>query len=185
MSKEQPTPEAFEKLLRWLNPDRDKAIQKYEQIRVRLIRIFTSRGCTEAESLADETFDVVTSKIDWLIENYDDSDRALYFYAVGRNILSEYFKRIKKIPPAPPPPGREEIELKCRCLEECLGREVSPEDQILVLRYFARDKQDKIMERKKIAEEKGISLNALRIKVFHIISRLRPCVKECVERFSA
>ncbi|HEX7773727.1 MAG TPA: hypothetical protein VF435_15005 [Pyrinomonadaceae bacterium] len=42
---------AFERLLFWLNPDRDQAAQKYEAARRRLIEIFASfrRGDTFRE----------------------------------------------------------------------------------------------------------------------------------------
>lgn len=184
MSKEPPSPEAFQKLLRWLDPDPEKAGQKYQQIRLRLIRVLTSRGCWEAEDLADQTFNVVASRIDWLIENYDKRDPALYFYGVAKNLRLEWLKRQKPPASPPPPPDKDEIERKCACLDQCLEREATPDERSLVLRYFAKDKQEKIRERKKIAEELGITMNALRIKVYHIISRLRPCMKECFKRIS-
>ena len=40
--------EAFDELLAWLNPDRERAGRKYEDIRQRLIRIFMHRGCLTA-----------------------------------------------------------------------------------------------------------------------------------------
>ncbi|HEY8459133.1 MAG TPA: hypothetical protein VIM99_02065, partial [Blastocatellia bacterium] len=49
------TPEAFERFLNWLNPDREKAGQKYEDIRAGLIGYFNFRGCSGTEDLADET----------------------------------------------------------------------------------------------------------------------------------
>jgi DNA-directed RNA polymerase specialized sigma24 family protein len=184
MSKEPPSPEAFQKLLRWLNPDPEKAGQKYEQIRLRLIRFLTSRGCWEAEDLVDQTFNVVASKIDWLIENYDKRDPALYFYGVAKNLYWEWLKRQTPPPSPPPPPDTDEIERKCACLDQCLKQEATPDERIWVLRYYAKDKQERIRERKKIAEELGLSMNALRIKVYHFISRLRPCVEKCWERLS-
>src|SRR5689334_8976445 len=60
----------FEKLLVWLNADRDKAGQKYESIRQRLIYIFRQRGCSTPEDLADETIDRVIQKIEKLVEDY-------------------------------------------------------------------------------------------------------------------
>ena len=38
------TQELFDTLLDWLDPDRERAGQKYETIRLKLIKIFTSRG---------------------------------------------------------------------------------------------------------------------------------------------
>jgi len=176
MNRGGPTQEDFEKLLRWLNSDRDKAGEKYERIRFRLIRIFACRGCYEAEDLADETINVVASKTDWLIENYV-GDPSLYFYAVAKKIHLEHLK--KKPPPNVPPPDPEpaEVEQACIYLDDCL-QELRPPDRAMVLRYHQADKHLKIQNRKNLAEELKISRNALRIKVFHLHARL----KECLER---
>ncbi len=172
MSKGPPTPEGFEKLLRWLNPDRDKAGEKYEKIRVRLIRVFACRGCCEAEDLADQTVNVVVSKIDWLEANYV-GDPALFFYGVAKKIHPP------KPPPIPPPPDPDppDIERVCSYLDDCLD-DLPSSDRDVVLRYHQGDKQEKIKNRKKLAEELKISRNALRIKVCHIHSRLRNCVEQ-------
>ena len=104
-----PDKETFEKLLRWLDPDRDTAAEKYEKIRTRLIRIAAAKGCWVAEDLADQTINVVASKIDWLLENYDERDPALYFYGVGKNIFLEWLK--KHPPPGVPPPTPDSSEI--------------------------------------------------------------------------
>jgi hypothetical protein len=175
MNKDSPTKEAFDKLLGWLDPDRDRAGEKYERIRLRVIRIFVSRGCCEAEDLADRTINVVTSKIDWLIENYQ-GDPALYFYAVAKKIYQEQLK--KRSPPKvpPPEPAPAELEQTCSYLDDCLSQLPSA-DRDLVLRYQEGIKQGKIENRKKLAEELKLSRNALRIKVCHIHSRLRECLE--------
>ena len=181
MTKGELTKEPFDKLLRWLNADRDKAAAKYETIRLRLMRIFAARGCCEGEDLADQTINVVVGKIDWLIENYE-GDPALYFYAVAKKIFLEQLKK-KPPPPLPPPdPDRSELELRSRCLQQCLKQELNPADQDLVVRYHEGDGQERIRLRKELAKELGITLNALRIRVFHHIARLRPCVNDCVRK---
>jgi hypothetical protein len=57
------TQEGFDGLLTWLSPDREQAGRKYEEIRLRLIKIYTRRGCTTPEELADEVFNRVTKKL--------------------------------------------------------------------------------------------------------------------------
>jgi hypothetical protein len=44
------TQDAFDKLLNWLDSDRERAGQKYETIRLRLIKIFTCRRCSATPS---------------------------------------------------------------------------------------------------------------------------------------
>jgi hypothetical protein len=176
MNKDSPTKEAFDKLLLWLDTDRDRAGAKYESIRVRLIRIFACRGCCESEDLADETMNVVISKIDSLRANYK-GDPALYFYGVAKNIYKVYLKR--KPPPVVPPPDPVpmEIEQTCSYLDDCL-HQLPSADRDLVLRYQQGDKHKKIVNRKNLAEELKISRNALRIKVCHIHARLKDCLDQ-------
>ena len=166
-----PTKESFAKLLRWLDPDWERAGERYEKIRTRLIKIFSAKGCWVAEDLADRTINVVAGKIDWLLENFT-GDPALYFYAVGKKIFLEWLK--KNPPPDIPPirPENPEIERLSCCLDQCLG-ELSVADRTLVMQYHEGEKQERIRNRKRLAEELGISPNALRIKVCHIHSRLR------------
>jgi len=178
MSKGVLTGEALKKLLDWLNTDQDKAGEKYEAIRLRLIRIFACRGCCEGEDLADETINVVAAQIDWLRENYK-GDPALYFYGVAKKKFLEHNKK-KSPPQPPPPPDVTEIERKCYCLENCLKR-LSEIDQRLVLRYHEKEKKEKIILRKQLADELRISINALRIRVHHIHTRLRPCIEQCLQ----
>ena len=178
-SRVGPSKETFEKLLNWLETDRDRAGEKYERIRLRLIRIFNCRGCCEADDLADQTINVVATRINWLIENYQ-GDPALYFYGVAKKIYQEQFKK-KPPPPLPPPPDVTDVERKCGCLEDCLKQELPAPERHLVLRYHEKEKQEKIRLRKQIAAELGITLNALRIRVHHIHSRLRPCIEQCLQ----
>ena len=180
MSKRKPpSHEAFEKLLAWLDPDREKAVEKYQKIHLRLVRIFAAKGCAEAEDLADETVNIVASRIDELIGNYT-GDPALFFYGVARKIYLEWLKFKRNVPSPPPPPDNTEIEQRCGCLEKCLKKVITPEEAQLVLRYHEGDGQARITNRKKMAEELGISLNALRIRICHIQARLRPCIEECM-----
>lgn len=174
-------PEKFDKLLLWLDPDRDRAGAIYEKIRLRLIRIFSSRGCCDGEDLADQTINVVASKIDWLIENYNGNP-ALYFYAVAKKIYLESLKkkRVPNIPP-PDPPDSTAIEVLCNYLDQCL-QGLAQADRALVIRYQEGEKQERIKNRKKLASEREISMNGLRIKVFHLHSRLRRCIERLLRQ---
>lgn len=181
MSKrEPPSREAFEKLLAWLDSDREKAVEKYERIYSRLVRIFAAKGCFEAEDLADQTVNVVTSKIDDLRKNYV-GDPALYFYGVAKKIYQEWLKRQTPPPPPPPPIDNTEIELRCGCLEKCLQKVLDADEARMVVRYHEGEGQARIANRKEMAAELGGTLNALRIRICHYQARLRPCIEECLK----
>src|ERR1044072_1825635 len=78
--------EPFDALLEWLDPDREKAGQRYEVIRAGLIRIFVSKGVSDAEYYTDEAIDRVTKRLSEIKADYV-GDPARYFYGVARIIL--------------------------------------------------------------------------------------------------
>lgn len=175
MERVTPTQGEFDKFLRWLDGDRDTAGEKYAKIQFRLIRIFSCRGCSDSEDLADRTINVVISKIDWLMENYV-GDPSLYFYAVAKRI---YLDGLKPKPPQklpPPKPDAAELEEISGYLDECL-QSLSAADKTLVLHYHEGEKQEKIQNRKRLADRLKVSQNALRIRVYHLHSRLRECIE--------
>jgi RNA polymerase sigma factor (sigma-70 family) len=167
-------------LLGWLNPDRELAAAKYEDIRRRLITIFTCRNCAEAEELADETFDRVMRKVPDISRTYV-GDPAPYFYGVAHKIHLEYLRKKRRpLPPAPSrEPEEEEPETAYDCLEECIGK-LTPNERELVLQYYREEKRAKIDHRKQLAEGLGIGLNALRIRAYRIRAVLQKCVRECL-----
>ena len=72
--------EAFDALLDWLDSDREQAGIKYEQIRSRLIKIFTGRGCVDPEDLADETINRVTRKLKEIQERIYRRSRTVFLW---------------------------------------------------------------------------------------------------------
>jgi DNA-directed RNA polymerase specialized sigma24 family protein len=177
---------AFERLLAWLDPVRERAGQRYEDIRLRLIKIFTCRGCHESEDLADETINRVARKLEEVAETYE-GDRALYFYGVAHKVYLEYLRkrpaRVAVLPP-PAPPERSEKERAAdereyECLERCMSR-LPAGNRDLVLEYYREEKREKIEHRKLLAAQLGIGLNALRIRACRIRETLYRCVQACL-----
>lgn len=181
MSQQRPvTQAAFDSLLAWLDPDRELAAAKYEQIRRRLIKLFTCRGRHDAEELADETINRVTVKAPEVAREYV-GDPSLYFYGVAQKVLLE---SLRKRPPQPyvPPPDpdeSEETEREFDCLERCM-QGLTPESRELVLDYYRNDRRAKIDHRRELAARRGIGQNALRIRVHRIRATLQECVRACL-----
>ena len=89
----------------------------------------------------------------------------------------------KKPAPISPPVGPcqdKKDEQVHHCLEESL-QELSTDEQELVQRYHEGRKQQKINNRAELAQDLGISRNALRIKVYRIHADLRRRVERCLE----
>ncbi|MFN2532919.1 MAG: RNA polymerase sigma factor [Pyrinomonadaceae bacterium] len=172
------TQESFTALLAWLHSDVETAAGIYEEIRRRLIRIFISRGCAEAEDLADETMNRVAKRLSNLEYGVDD-DRVRYFYGVANKLYLEYLRRKPAAVLAPAPLDDEETEHRLSCLEYCMDQ-LAPEHRDLVLAYYEEEKKARIDHRKLLAERLGLAPNALRIRAFRIRSQLCECVERCL-----
>ncbi len=172
--------EDFDRLLTWLDQDRERAGLAYEQIRRRLTTIFAARRCSVPEELADETLDRVARRVADIAEGYE-GDKARYFFGVANNVHHEYLKL-----PAPPESGEEFInddtadkERIFACLERCLGR-LSDEGRAMILRYYSEEKQAKIDLHKRMTAEFKVSINTLRLRVLRMKEKLQPCLERCL-----
>jgi DNA-directed RNA polymerase specialized sigma24 family protein len=172
--------ESFDALLDWLAPQRDDAGQRYEEIRTRLIKIFTCRGCHEPEELADETINRVTERLPEIRGQYR-GDRAKYFYGVANKVHLEYRRRKQPVAEIMPTVDSEETEVQFKCLEQCLDR-LTAENRNLVLQYYQLERKAKIDQRKALAKSLGIRLNALRIRAHRIRATLQECLQKCVDQ---
>lgn len=181
--------EQFEALLQRLAPDRQLAGKRYEQLRSRLLSLFEYRGCAHAEELADETLDRAARRLQEMGDDFVGSDPSRFVYGVAWNVARESFRRLKTIPlpdrwegsePAAFA-GDEDGERERGCLDQCLALLGSGE-RILVLGYFEGEKGARIERRSTLAQELGISPNALRLKIHRLTGRLRDCVIQCVSR---
>ena len=186
------TPESFNRLLGWLSPDLEEAGRKYEEIRGRLIKIFTCRGSTSPEEMADETMTRVARRVVEIADDYR-GDQALYFYGVARRV---YLESVRKRWVAVPYDSREVIVRDARrdekeeaergyaCLEQCMEKLV-PRQRELILEYYQEEKRAKIEHRRELADNLGIALNALRIQVHRIRMVLQTCVADCLKLVAA
>lgn len=175
--------EEFDRLLGWLDCDRERAGVLYEKIRWRLIAILAARGCALAEELADETIDRVSRRVAEIERTYV-GDPAIYFLGVMNNVHHEYLKR----PPLPRVVPRqvegeanEQIHL---CLDSCLEK-LAPHARQLIEQYYAEDKSARINLRRRIARDFGIAAGTLRLRALRIRAKLQECIQQCVEMTGA
>ena len=166
-------------MLAWLDSDREQAAIKYEDIRRRLIKIFTGRGCVEAEDLADETINRVISKLDEIGTQFK-GDHGRYFYGVANKVYLESRRKKPPQPPTSPPVDSNQTELEFRCLERCIET-LNDENRYLLLQYYGAEGRGKVEHRRRLAEELGIAPNALRIRAYRIRVELQECMEKCIE----
>ena len=80
---------------------------------------------------------------------------------------------------APNPVVQDESEFEC--LDACL-QNLPPEDRELVIKYYSREKSERVEMRRQLAEFLGVSQEALHVRVFRIRKSLRKCVVSCMEK---
>jgi RNA polymerase sigma factor (sigma-70 family) len=169
-------------------PDRDAAASARSlEILRRLVCFFGARGCGEAEDLAVETLLRVAARCRQ-VDEAGPADPLGYCYGVARNVFHEWVRgaareasahaslRHELVRTAIPDPGawRDEDRVH-RSLERCLSQ-LSSRARRLVLGYYGHEGAARIQQHRRLAEELGKSVNALRIEVHRIRQALRACV---------
>lgn len=171
--------EDFDRLLNWLDADRERAGLLYERVRWRLVTILAARGCPLAEELADETIDRVARRVADIEQIYV-GDKAIYFLGVMNNVHHEYLRRPTAAPRLVDQTDQvEEREQIHVCLDNCLAN-LAPYSRQLIERYYAADKKAKIDLRKVIARELGIKPATLRLRALRIRAKLQTCIERCL-----
>lgn len=184
--QDQVSVDNFDSLLEWLDPDRERAGEKYQTIRARLIKIFTWKRCSDAESLADETLDRVMLRVPEVRQTYS-GDPAQFFYGVAKKVLAEQMRTHSVELEAPAPSNPEttdtDIEKMHGCLERCLSK-LSPTSRQLVINYYSKKRTQKQSPQENMAENLDVSAGVLRARVYRIRQTLRTCVQTCLEEES-
>lgn len=190
-----PSPEAFDKLLGWLDEDREIAGEKYEKIRQKLLKLFKWRNCTPEADYADITINRVTRRV---FEGAEVSREKpyLYFHGIALNVVREFwrgqlknkqvdFESIASIEFAAESPAQAmEAEFEERrkanlyaCMNRCLQQ--LPDDmREFIVKYHQGERKKDV--RKIMAEEQKVGLNVLRIRACRIRADLEKCVTRCV-----
>jgi DNA-directed RNA polymerase specialized sigma24 family protein len=188
MKKWELTGPDYERFLNWLDADRERAGEKHEKIRRRLVVFFDGRRCADSESLADRAINRIIRYVAEKGDSYT-GERTPIFYQAAHYVYLEYLEERTKAPmslpenvadlPLPAPRSDEEDEARHRCLETCL-RKLPAEKQELIVAYYREDKQAKIDWRKTLADRLGLSANALRLQVHRLRADLEDCIHECL-----
>src|SRR5947209_11074162 len=183
------TAEAFTKLLACLDRDRERAGEKYEDLRRTLIKFFGWRGAPFPEEHADETFNRVARKLD---EGIEIKNIGGYCYEVARLVCLEARKGNdrRREPLETNYQGTAientadptlERELLLGCLEKCLNR-LPAESRALIVEYYQDEKRNRIERRKTLAEALGLRREALANRAQRLRDKLEQCVTNCCDK---
>lgn len=179
--------EAFERLLAAFGPSREEAAERYEGLRVRLVRYFTWERCAFPEERADEAFNRVARR---LAEGESVQNIEHYTSGVARLLAKESVAEEIRQQRAysgwanmrngesGAPPTR---EYEAACLESCLQDVLSPDERDFLLQYYEGDRQVRIQSRQRMAARLGIGLNALRNRALRLREKLEFCLRNRLE----
>ena len=181
------TPEQFYQFLLWLHPDSDQAAQKHETIRGGLYRFFAQRNYYDPDHLVDVTLSRVIAKID-SIELRENVTQTGYIRGFAENVYREALRHNKEeqLDPVsdqnkfsqPEPPDYSVQEQETSCLNECLAK-LKPEDCELLQKYYAPNRDRRESSRQRMAEELGLTIDNLRVKIMRRREKLRTCISGC------
>lgn len=179
MKKWDLSQEAFFQLLARLNAEPALAGEEYEKLRARLIYFFERKGCRIPAELGDETINRIARKIE---EGYEIEDPYKFSYGVARLVLLEYWSD----------PTREWEQLnerlpsqegncafderKMECMKKCLSA-LSSEERDLIIKNCTLNNIGKV----EAAKALGLTINALRLRVFRIRAKLQVCRENCIK----
>ena len=186
------TADTFTRLLNYLDADRERAGEKYEDLRRTLIRFFEWRGAPYPEEHADEALNRIGRKLD---EGVEIKNLSAYSYEVARLVFLETTKgadskRLSlgsvRVDPVASNLMEEvaEKELRLMCLEDCL-RTLPGESAELILEYYRYEQRGQVERRRALAKRLGLRRDALANRVQRLRDKLQNCVSVCLRKKSA
>lgn len=180
------TQEALDKLLERFSSDREEAGSLYEEMRRKLLRFFEHGQSRSPDADVDVTFNRVTRRID---EGVEISNLNAYFYQTAKFVLQESKRHPDRTSlnlddvtdPRVNPPPDDQKEARLTCLDTCLD-ELTNDDRDLILTYYREDRRAKINLRRQLADNRGITMDALRIRACRIRKRLEKETRELLSQ---
>jgi DNA-directed RNA polymerase specialized sigma24 family protein len=180
------TKEGFDRLLAYLDSDREVAALQYERLREKLINYFDWRDCPAPEDHADEVINRVIRKLE---DGEEFRDIGTYVLGIARMMLLEIARFREKERIAFEPVSLSELiddeqletDLRVSCLEKCLAS-LPERSRRMIVEYYQDDGLTKIKRRKELAERLGLGLNALRIRTCRLRIKLEQCMGRCLSQ---
>jgi hypothetical protein len=182
---------AWRRLLGFLAKGKEDDGMAYERTRTRLIRFFRGRGATNAEELADATFDRLLHKLtdEDVVTVREPMAYALRFASFhylewARGELSRRH-RLQAMEADRPLDERDaalearEHDQRLALVERCLA-EMNPADRALLIAYYQHNGRERIACRYELSRARGLSPAMLRTRV----SRLRAALERRVRAYA-
>lgn len=179
--------DGYEKLLASLNASPPLAEEAFERLRRLLIRVLSGRGARYPEDLADETLSRVAGKMaaGKLVVNIP-----AYSLEVARRVWLESLQDEGKNMDIDPDDDwidkadGQETERKERrsvCLDDCKAT-LPPESRYLITEYYSCSGRQLIERRRELAEQFGLTREALANRAQRLRHKLETCILNCEKK---
>ena len=165
-------------------------VELFDTLRGKLIVFFSVRGCFDPEEHADTTLARVFQK---LCNGTKVGNLAAYTFGVAKKVLLEHYRKKTemtrfvdeqkyklRVEPSDEDDDSVIREHRLKCLDKCLAR-LKEQDRKMLLDYFKFKGREKMEHRRKMAEQMGISRDALSLRIFHLKQKLGKCVSDLLE----
>ena len=173
---------AFLALLARLGSEGDTAEVVYERLRRRLVTYMRLQLPAEAEELADRALDRMARRL-----HEGTTVQNVYSYALGvaRMLVHEARARYSREQRSlleqapllePSAPDEEDSEVVLSALEGCL-EQLGQAATDLILTYYGGAGAARIEKRRRLAEQLGLSINALRNRALRLREALERCTR--------
>jgi DNA-directed RNA polymerase specialized sigma24 family protein len=180
------TQSSFQRLVSWLDENKEPTGERYVVIRRRLAQYFDRKNCSSPFELADETLNRVAKRLEEEGE-ITDSTPSQFCFNTARYIFLESLRKRENNEPlhedfVNTPKFQDEGEweqLRTNCLDKCL-QALQSEDRLVILGYYQGERRMRIENRKLIAAKLGVSMNALTIRACRIRIKLESCIRKCL-----
>ncbi len=159
--------ETLKQLLDLLGSDEHQAAVEYRKLHERLTRFFEWNHAEDPTALADEAIDRVGRRAVEVDAKEGVRNVSAFALGVARFILQEEGRRQAKTAEisqhwnSHQPAASSEAEEMSQALQHCLAK-MHPERRTLLERYYLYSGTEKASMHQKLAQEYGLSINALR-----------------------
>ena len=169
-------------LLGVFDPDEEAAAVAYQKLHTRLSRFFEWNDIDDPNALADEALDRLARRACDGDGKEELRDPVAFTLGIARLLVQEEARRDrKKIDAlrqwaARTGPSDPDAEAMDKTLQNCLSK-LQPDRRALVDRYYLHSGKKKIEIHRALAEEAGISINALRNRALRVRQELEACMR--------
>lgn len=180
---------SLNRLLLRLDSDLPRAAEKYEELRRVLIKFFEWNRSPRADDLADEVISRLAMKAVDDIQNIKAFARKIAEYVLMEEAkksqrLTSIDEMTHEIPSVETSPDTivEKLDAKIRidCLRMC-REQLLPEEDALVMAYHDVEHESHKLCRKRLAQQMGLTMNALRVRANRLRDKLEDCVSMRLE----